>query len=225
MKLPMVENAKQVMDTVDEIGFLPLFRSSIEGFSLQEMTPPNRWFVEGMDGPWEWREVLAASDQFAYGKLFERKAGFISLSFLKDFINFRRDGYDFDAWYEDALASARCKRIVDMLTERGPMLSGELKRGAGFGKGKEKGYDGAMALLQMQLYVTVESFYYRKDTFGVPRGFGVGRYALIEQVFGTAFVESAYENAPEESKERIVNQLMKLAPEIDRERAEKFLKV
>ena len=33
----------------------------------------------------------------AYGKFFDKKAGFISLEWLPYFANYRRSGYDFDA--------------------------------------------------------------------------------------------------------------------------------
>lgn len=60
MKLPVIKNARELAGLVREIGFLPLFRCEIDGFSLQECTPAGYWFVKDVEGPWEWREEVAA---------------------------------------------------------------------------------------------------------------------------------------------------------------------
>lgn len=218
-----VESVREVMALVDELGFLPLFRSSIEGFSLEEYTPKERWFQEGVEGPWEWREMLAASDEYAYGKFFERKAGFISRRYLKDFINYRRDGYDFDTLYEESRAPDKARRIVEVLDRLGPTLSGEVKRGAGFGKNGLKGFDGAMAFLQAKMYVAVLCFDYKRDAEGRVYGFGTGRYALMEQKFGSALVNEAYEMRPEDSGRRIEDRIRALFPNASDRAVEKIL--
>ena len=46
-----------------------------------------------------WREIIARSGKVAYGKFFDKKAGFISVEWLPVFANYRRDGDDFDALY------------------------------------------------------------------------------------------------------------------------------
>ena len=60
----------------------------------------------------------ARSGKVAYGKFFNKKAGFISLEWFPWFANFRRDGYDFDARWEDGLAGYRNKKIMDIFGER-----------------------------------------------------------------------------------------------------------
>ena len=75
------------------------------------------WIMHGMDwddpeqDPWKWREIIAHTGEVAYGKFFNRKAGFVSLEWFPAFANYRRDGYDFDARWEDELASHRAKKI------------------------------------------------------------------------------------------------------------------
>ena len=43
----------------------------------------------------------------AYGKLFAKKAGLVSREWYPGLANYRRNGYDSDARYEDGLASHR----------------------------------------------------------------------------------------------------------------------
>ena len=61
-------------------------------------------------------------------KILWKKAAFISAQWFSDFANFRRDGYDFDALYDDGLANYRDKELYELLERESPILSGELKR-------------------------------------------------------------------------------------------------
>ena len=105
---------QELVNWINEIGFLPLFGNEVEGFSAEEHTSPDYcWSGIRQEDPWEWREIIAASTQVAYGKFFGNKAGFISLEWLPCFVNYRRNGYDFDSRYQDELASRREKKIMD----------------------------------------------------------------------------------------------------------------
>lgn len=64
----------------------------------------------------------------AYGKLFFRKAGVVSREWCPDLPNYRRNGYDFKARYEEGLASYREKHVMDVLLREGPALYKALKR-------------------------------------------------------------------------------------------------
>lgn len=103
------------------------------------------------------------------------------------------------------------------------MLSNEIKRDAGFGKDGLKGFDTMMTLLQMQTYITVKSFDYKSDAMGKRYGFGTGRYALTEQVFGFEFVEAAYAIPPAESQAIVFERLRQLFPDIEPEKVQKFI--
>ena len=137
---------QELVNWVNEIGFLPLFANDIKGFSAEEHVSPNYWWTGDKEqDPWEWREIIAASHEVAYGKFFGGKAGFISKAWLPYFANYRRNGYDFDSRYEDGLATYREKVIMDyyighddngdMVFKQDEILSTELKKMAGFGKG------------------------------------------------------------------------------------------
>ena len=69
--------------------------------SVEEWTDPGCWWCENPEvDPWIWREIIAGKRKIAYGKFFDKKAGYISLEWLPYFVNARRDGYDFDARWE-----------------------------------------------------------------------------------------------------------------------------
>lgn len=210
--MPQIEihNAMELEALVLKMGFLPFFAHSISRFSIEDFTPRQYWFVDGVDGPWEWRMELARRGMVAYGKLFSKKAGLVSREWYPDLANYRRGGYDFDARYEDGLASHREKCVMDVLLREGPTLSKDLKRLAGFGGDGLKGFDTVITSLQMQTYVTVHSFEYAHDKYGKPYGWGIARYAVTEDVLGAEVIQAAYDRDPEESKERIIRHLKEL---------------
>ncbi len=211
MKLPPLRSAADVRNLVDEVGLLPLFRSDVPGFSVEELTPEEYWFKDGVEGPWEWREQLAASGEAAYAKLFANKAGFVSRALYPRFCNMRREGYDFDARAEDGLVSGRERKLY-ALVESGLSMAHELRSAYG-----DKGFESAVTRLQMRTYLAVAGFDRRRDRHGVPYGWGISIYRTAEAQFG-ALCTSAYEEAPGESQERIVETLERYMSRADAER-------
>ncbi|MCR4752158.1 MAG: hypothetical protein K5852_07665 [Eubacterium sp.] len=215
---------QELINWVKEIGFLPFFANGVPGFSAEEHVSPLFWWTgDPEQDPWEWRELIAASHQVAYGKFFGGKAGFISLDWLPVFANCRRDGYDFDSRWEDGLAGQREKRIMDLLTGRdedGDMtfpdiqiLSTDLKKQAGFGKGKEKNFPGITTSLQMQTYLVITAFRRRKNKRGLAYGMPVSILQPPEALWGYEAVTAAYEEKPAESWQKIFDHVRKEFPD------------
>lgn len=211
-----IRSWEELIRYIDQIGFLPLFRNEIPGFSAEEHTPADGWWTGDLSrDPWAWRELIARSGQVAYGKFFQKKAGFISKKWFPYFANYRRNGYDFDSLYEDELASIRCKKIMDLFEKDGELYSSEMKKKAGFGKGGEKNFDGTAADLQMQTYLILRDFRQRVNKKGESYGWPVSVYTTPENLWGYEHVTSAYREEPECSKARILAQMKELFPDAD----------
>ena len=45
-----IHTVDEAIEYINEIGFLPLFRNDIPGFSLEERTVPEYWWCEDVDG-------------------------------------------------------------------------------------------------------------------------------------------------------------------------------
>ena len=213
---------KELVNWVNEVGFLPLFSNEIEGFSAEEHVSPNFWWTGDREqDPWEWREIIAASHEVAYGKFFDKKAGFISRSWLPYFANSRRCGYDFDARWEDGLASRREKTIMDFFVEEEDggtvfkdthILSTDLKKQAGFGKGGLKNYPGVITDLQMQTYLVISDFKRRVNKKGEEYGMAVSILLPPEKLWGYDAVTGAYSEKPSRSWERLTERVKELYP-------------
>lgn len=214
MKLPnkKIKSANDLIELVEQCGFLPFFRNEISGFSVEEHTPPELWFSGEADGPWEWKGPAARSGRCVYGKLFRGKAGFVSLERFPELLNYRRDGYDFDARYDDGLAAFKDKELFDIVLEKKSLLSKEIKKIGGYGRDGKKGFETIITRLQMQTYIIAEDFEYMLDAHGEPYGWGVARYTTPEERFGEELVRAAYRQDPSKSKELIFECMRELLP-------------
>lgn len=222
MKLPIVTNAKQLEELVEDLGFLPFFTNEIMGFSVEECCPKEYWFTD-IPGPWEWKSEIAQGKHIAYGKFFGKKAGYIAHRFIPHFCNYRRDGYDFDALYDDGKATRKSKDIIDLLEKNGSMLSREIKKTLGYKKGGNTGFDTVITALQMQGYVAPVGFELSRDKDGKEYGWGVARYDTFERIFGSDFVTSEYDTDPMDSREILVNNLIRIAGPVTEKQINKII--
>ncbi|MGF7145770.1 hypothetical protein HNQ56_004214 [Anaerotaenia torta] len=208
-----IKTCGELCEVIREVGFLPLFKNEVKGFSVEEMTASSTWWGGNPEeDPWLWREIIAEEGKIAYGKLFANRAGFISRDWYPIFASYRRDGYDFDSRYEDGLASHRAKKIMDLLDLREALLSNEIKTMAGFGKEGEKGFEGAMTALQMQTYITVRCFRRRINKKNEEYGWSVAQFSTSERLYGEEHVRSAYCIGREEARQRIVSRVQNRFP-------------
>ena len=221
-----IRSAAELSSWVEEIGFLPFFANEITGFSAEEHVAADAWWTGNKaTDPWEWREEIAASHAVAYGKFFDGRAGFISLRWIPYFANARRNGWDFDGKWQDGKASAREKSIMEFFVDPesddvpqftgATIMSTELKRMAGFGKGGEKNYPGILTGLQMQLYLVIGGFQRRINKRGDAYGMPVSVIMTPESIWGYDAVTSAYSEKPEESWQRIFDHTREMYSEAD----------
>ena len=226
MREIIIDSHADLLEAIDEYGFLPFFANSIDGFSVEELCTWDVWY-HGDTGSWpvwEWKGPTIRKTGCAYGKFFEKKACYISPEWFPDFANYRRDGYDFDARWDDGLAAGKDKRLYDLIEGNAPILSKELKKLGDYRKGGVKGFDTIITRLQSQCYVVISDFVYMKDKYGNPYGWGVAEYSTPEILMGERFTDSVYRRSPEESYERIFDHFRELFPDTDEETIRKFLK-
>lgn len=224
MRFNELGSADDIVRLVKKIGFLPFFVNDIQGFSIEEHCPRELWFAADADGPWEWKGPIARSGECVYGKFFGGKAGFVSLDVFPDLANYRRNGYDFDARYDDGLASRKDKDVYDTITASGSLLSKELKAACNYRKGGNKGFETVITRLQMQTYVNIADFVYMRDKHGNTYGWGVAKYSTPEEMFGYDVITAAYKRDPQNSKERLLARLSDILPDVTEDKLLKLIK-
>lgn len=199
-----IHTVDELINYINKTGFLPLFCNEIPGFSVEERTVPYHWWCDdAKKDPWKWREIIAARGDIAYGKFFNRKAGFISKKWFPYLANIRRDGYDFDALWDDEKATRREKKIMDLFDDDTELFSYEVKEKAGFNKGGEKNFEGVACDLQMKTYLCARDFRQRTNKHGEKYGWAIAVYSKPEHLWGYEHVTKAYKEEPAKSAERI----------------------
>ena len=115
----------------------------------------------GMEGPGDSGHWLCLWEAYVRSDLF------------LDLANYRRDGYDFDARYDDGLARFQDKQLYDLIEKKAPVLSKELRESGGYAyNGRwqktdgKKGFDSSITRLQEQCYVIISNFVYTLDKRG-----------------------------------------------------------
>ena len=220
-----IRTKKNLTDAIEKFGFVPFFTNSVDGFSIEEHVSEDLWW-NGADGwkVWEWKGPIIKELKCAYGKFFDKKAVFVSKDWYYDFANYRRDGYDFDARFDDGLASYREKELYDLIKENEPITSKKLKEIGNYKKGGKVGFEILITKLQERCYIITSDFVYLRDKNGNSYGWGVAEYSTPENFFGKAFASKVYKRTPEKSYERIFNYLQEILPEADDEEIERLLK-
>ncbi len=220
----MITTQKELEEMIQKIGFLPLFKNAVRGLSVEEMCDPAYWFTD-QEGPWEWKGKIAVSGTCAYGKFFRRSAGFVSLDWWPDFVNYRRDGYDFDSRCDEGLVPYPDMTLYNMVQKRKAVTTPDLKALCGYG-GKDgfKGFETIMTRLQMQTYVIIRSFPYAMDKHGKEYGWGITQYTIPELHLGKSLTRSAYRRDPDKSFDKMVKHLLTVWQEASEKDVRKLLK-
>ena len=216
---------EEVIAFVGEVGFLPLFSAGIPGFSMEEHVPAYDWWTDDPKrDPWIWRMIITEDEHIAYGKFFDRKAGFVSKEWFPAFANYRRDGYDYEGLYEDGKMKGRAKQILDALRLDEDavgleMMSGQLRKAAGV----TKGFDNILIDLQMQSFLLISRFRQKRNKRGEEYGWHLPSFMTPETKWGYDFINSVNEK-PDESREKIVSQVRKYCPAAEEKAVRKLMK-
>ena len=206
-----IYSCAQLVELIQEIGFLPLLDSGIRGYSAEEMVTEDCRYVVFSDGGWDWplwkwKGPAVTEGGCVYGKFFNKKAGFISKAWWSDFYNYRRSLHP--APEEGTIEEA----ILLTLQEKGSMITRELRAACGFtGPKMRSKFDSYITRLQMGCYIVTEDFVYPQDKHGREYGWGWSLLTTPEQLYGREACQC--ERTPEESFERLLTHLHHLLPE------------
>lgn len=221
----MITNRKLLEKAALHYGMLPFFANKIEGFSIEEMAAPGMLFggSHGEAGCWEWKGPVIQEQTTAYGKFFNRKAGFVSLELLPDFLNYRREAYPIKADSPEQM-------ILELIRTNGGLTSSELRKlifGSPSRKRKPEDLVGAVECvkpkrhvleaplqrLQMGGRLLIADFEYKLTSRGERYGWGVALYATPEMWFDNLTMT---DRTPAKSFEFLVNSLSAKLPGVNR---------
>lgn len=206
-----IYSAAQLMAFIQEVGFLPLLDSGIQGFDAESIVADDCRYVTFPDGGWEWalwkwKGPIVQDMPCMYGKFFNRKAGFISQDWWPDFCNYRRSKYP--APSEGSIEET----ILLTLETQGSLITRDLRTACGFtGKGMRSKFDAYLTRLEMACRLVTEDFIYPQDRHGREYGWGWSLLSTPEKLYGEQLCSS--EHSAEESFSRLLAHFRKILPE------------
>ena len=205
-----IYNAAQLIECIQQVGFLPLLDSGIWGYSAEEMVTEDCRYVTFPDGGWDWplwkwKGPIVTEGNCMYGKFFNKKAGFVSREWWPDLCNYRRAKYPEPK--EDSIEGV----ILEVLRVNGSMITRDLRNACGFTGAKMRSrFDSYVTRLQMASRVVTEDFVYPHDKHGKQYGWGWALLNTPEHLFGRD--ACLCERTSEESLARMINHLRELMP-------------
>nr|WP_027450926.1 hypothetical protein [Xylanibacter brevis] len=216
-----IHSCPELMDLIQEIGFLPLLDSGITGFSAEDLVDEDCRYVVYPDGGWDWplwkwKGPIVQEGNCVYGKFFAGKAGFISREWWPDFCNYRRSKYPSPE--EGSIEEA----ILLTLQEQGSMITRELRAACGFtGPKMRSKFDGYVTRLQMACRIITEDFVYPRDKHNNEYGWGWALLTTPEQLLGRDHLRCP--RTPAESYQRLTAHFHAILPHATNKQIEKLI--
>lgn len=211
----------QLIDYISQLGMLPLLNIGIEGWSADDVVDEECRYHTDPDGGWEWKlwawkGPILGETRCAYGKFFEKKAGFITQEWWPDFCNYRRSRNPYPA--QGSIEEI----ILETLKLSGSMITRELRAACGFtGTKMRSQFDSYLTKLEMGGYIVTEDFVYPKDKHGQEYGWGWSLLTTPECLFGKDACKAS--RTPEESYERLFQQLQVILPGVAEKRIARII--
>lgn len=211
MEKELIHSCPELIDYINEIGFLPLLPMGVTGWSADEVVDEDCQYSSlpegGWEWPlWEWKGSILQESGCAYGKFFKGKAAFISREWWPDFCNYRRSIYPYPE--KGSIEEA----ILDVLRVEGSLITRNLRHLCGFtGPKMRSRFDAYITRLEMGGYIVTEDFVYPRDRHGREYGWGWSLLTTPESLFGKERCRT--ERTPQESYEKILQHFKKILPD------------
>lgn len=212
MRFPELHTCAELTGFIQHIGFLPLLRIGIPGWSAEEVMDEDAQYTSLPDGGWEWplwewKGNILKDCGCAYGKFFNKKAGFVSREWWPDFCNYRRSRYPYPP--EGSIDDI----ILQTLGESGSLITRRLRAACGFnGPRMRSRFDAFLTRLEMGGYIVTEDFVYPQDRHGHSYGWGWSLLTTPEKLFGKEACHP--DRTPEESGERLLRHFRSILPDV-----------
>lgn len=222
MKQIEIHSCAELMDYIQQVGFLPLLDSGIWGYSAEDVVDNDCRYVVFDDGGWDWplwkwKGPIVTEGNCVYGKFFAGKAGFVSREWWPDLCNYRRSQHP--APQEGSIEEA----ILFALGEQGSLITRELRAACGFtGPKMRSKFDGYVTRLQMACRIITEDFVYPQDRHGREYGWGWSLLTIPEQLLGREACQCP--RTPQESFDRMFAHFRQLLPEATDQQILKLIK-
>ena len=217
----LIHSCPELIEVIQQMGFLPLLDSGIRGYSAEEMADEDCRYVVFSDGGWDWplwkwKGPVVTDGNCVYGKFFAGKAGFVSREWWPDLCNYRRSRYA--APQEGSIEEA----ILLTLQEHESLITRELRAACGFtGPKMRSRFDSYITRLQMACRIITEDFVYPRDKHNREYGWGWSLLTTPERLLGREACRCP--RTPAESFDRLFTHFKALLPTATEQQIRKLI--
>ena len=217
----LIHSCPELIEVIQQMGFLPLLDSGIRGYSAEEMADEDCRYVVFSDGGWDWplwkwKGPVVTDGNCVYGKFFAGKAGFVSREWWPDLCNYRRSRYPVPQ--EGSIEEA----ILLTLQEHESLITRELRAACGFtGPKMRSRFDSYITRLQMACRIITEDFVYPRDKHNREYGWGWSLLTTPERLLGREACHCP--RTPAESFDRLFAHFKTLLPTATEQQIRKLI--
>lgn len=192
-----VSDERGALRLVRELGFALLM--PIAGAELpnihQATSKPWAW--------WDWKQTLPGRKACYYAKVIRRRGTFISWDWFPCFHAAYADPRPYHEHYRDGLLERDEKLVLDIIAERGPLMTSELRLAFGpRSKANTRRVKSILVDLQTRFLVTTAG--------GDTAGWSHHRWDLVARWAPPASLAEAARLSPEEARLRLVRQFVRI---------------
>lgn len=206
-----------------KFGLMALSQNAINWINLAQLVPEEHWHTDLPTDPWQWRIKIEEEGLAAYGKLFDKKPGFIDIAWYPKSLAARRLGKTFKECYQQGTYSQYAREIYSLFEENDRLALYEIKSLGGFTKDQNYRVEAALTELQMGMFITCSGTKQKRNQQGEPYGWPATAYQTVEAWAGKGLIEEANQIDPQEARKMIIEQVKTILPNSDPKKIKRFL--
>lgn len=219
-----IKTYDEMVEYINQIGFLPLSKNSIGYISLEELTPAYSWHTGDEYDPWTWKDKVAFEKKAAYAKIFNKKPLFVSLKWYPYFLAVYKKPETVRERYESGTVSNMALRIYELLESNGPLNTHDIKRLLGIRTKEDLNkYEKSIVELQESMDITVYGASKRVNKLGQPYGWLISEYTTIEQWMGKEVLNGISMISRSEAINKLISKVKEIVPQATENQVLKFL--
>lgn len=167
--------------------------------------------------------VLEERDDIAYAKLFFSTSGYITKDWYPYFYSLRRKGESFEDAFYSGTINQTAKHIYEIISQNGVIPLHEIKQLGGFTKEDNSKFERAIVELQMRMFITISGRQQKINKYGEGYGWNSTVLTTVENFWDERNFQIP-DVDEQESVIKITNQILKLNPNADMKKINKFIK-
>jgi len=208
---------------IDHHGLMPLSANKAGLPSLTSLTQEDAWHTNEVTDPWLWRKRIADEKKAAYGKVFDKKPGFVSLACFPYFLALRRGEATVADLYSAGKLSHMAKAVYELFRTQGEIAAHDIMPLLNAGRDKRTAVENALIELQMRLFLTTRGAVRKTNARGEEHGWPSVVYTTVENWAQPEILRQTQAISPHEARLELLAKVKQAAPDANEKQVLKLI--